>query len=132
MRSQLFVTCAAGLEGILAHELSALGYKELATAPSGVHLLNLPSISRAIYHINYSSRVATRVMLPLLSFNCSNKHDLYKNVRDHSWQAMFDLNQSKEDGTEHDNGGGLATLSINTVMNQRNEGFNHSGYASQV
>lgn len=56
MQNQLFVTCAAGLEGILAHELGALGYKDLFSVYAGVHVFNLPSRARAVYHINYASR----------------------------------------------------------------------------
>ena len=78
----LFVTCSGGLEELLEQELQELGY---TTQPGfrGVYVFNVSM--REIYHINYCSRIAVRVLLPLRKFKCYDKKSLYFEVSKVDW-----------------------------------------------
>jgi len=80
---KLFITCAQALEGILEQELRELGYEKIEPGFRGVHL-EVPSID-AIYRINYCSRIASRVLLPILNFRCYDAKTLYRNIYSIDW-----------------------------------------------
>lgn len=79
----IFITCPQGLEEILFKELKDLGYAQGQKKFCGVELNNV-SITD-IYRINYCSRVATRVLLPLRKFNVNHRDDLYKEASNIFW-----------------------------------------------
>jgi putative N6-adenine-specific DNA methylase len=80
---ELFVTCGQSLEPLLAKELQSLGYEQLKEGYRGVYVLNTDL--EAIYRINYLSRIAGRVFLPLSRFNCRDAKALYKAAMDIPW-----------------------------------------------
>lgn len=78
----LYATCAPGLESLLAGELRDLGAVEVNTAGAGVRFGNtLESAYRACLW----SRVANRVLLPLLSGPSVSPEDLYTLVQQIDW-----------------------------------------------
>lgn len=83
----LFVTCGPRLEPVLEKELNELGYAETRAGFRGVYV-DITSVA-AIYHINYCSRVATRVLQPLLTFRCGGKEDLYEATSSLNWELYF-------------------------------------------
>ena len=87
----LFVTCGSELEPLLQQELDALGY-ETRLGYRGVFVTD--DSMEAIYRINYLSRIATRVLLPLLQFNCRNRQNLYDAVSTIDWTPYFPPNTS--------------------------------------
>lgn len=151
-QSQLFVTCAAGLENILAHELGALGFPHTRAIYSGVHVYKLQpnALTPALMRINYASRVATRVLLPLIRFPCRDKTELYSNVYSFPWLSMFtgekQKTNKKEEGEKKGNkakkkekdetvemdSSELPTMAVSTVMNLTSPGFDRSTFPSQV
>ncbi len=78
----LFVTCASGLEPCLTEELTQLGFAPSSTGFRGVHV---PYSLEAIYTINYCSRLASRVLLPLIKFECRDQKDLYTYASKIDW-----------------------------------------------
>ncbi len=83
----LFITCGQGLESLLAEELNELGFSKLELGYCGVYVDDDSMAS--IYEINYRSRIAGRVLLPLFDFACRDKSDLYKKTLDFSWENYF-------------------------------------------
>lgn len=84
---ELFLTCTRGLEPLLEAELRELGYKEVQQGFCGAYVV-VPNLS-GVYHVNYNSRLATRVLLPLSKFGCRDKEDLYRAVREIDWTKFF-------------------------------------------
>jgi putative N6-adenine-specific DNA methylase len=84
---ELFLTCTRGLEPLLEEELKELGCKETQQGFCGVYAV-VPDTS-GIYHLNYNSRIATRVLLPLTKFGCRNKEDLYRATQEIDWTRFF-------------------------------------------
>lgn len=83
MTDKLFVTCGQGLEPLLQKELAELGYEETTRGFRGVYV---PFNSlEPIYHINYCSRLATRVLLPLVKFRIRDARELYENAGQIRW-----------------------------------------------
>lgn len=81
--TDLFVTCAPGLEPILVDELVELGFAQSATGFAGVYVKD--SSPQAIYKINYCSRIASRVLLPISRFKCWDRNALYKAISQIDW-----------------------------------------------
>lgn len=79
----LFITCSAGLEELLKLELNSFGYSKIQIGFRGVHV-DVPSFED-IYRINYSSRLAGRVLLPLADFFCYDQRGLYKGASKIDW-----------------------------------------------
>ncbi len=83
----LFVTCSKTLEPLLAQELGALGYPQSSTGYCGV---NVPDVDfEAVYRINYLSRLATRVLVPLTKFRCFDAKSLYQAVGRVDWEVYI-------------------------------------------
>jgi 23S rRNA (guanine2445-N2)-methyltransferase len=80
---ELFVTCSQGLEPLLQAELQALGCHTLRPGYRGVYV---PDASlEMVYRLNYNSRLAGRVLLPLSRFRCLNRDSLYKGIAALNW-----------------------------------------------
>ncbi len=88
----LFVTCGQGLEVLLSEELTELGYKDLSPGYCGVHVKD--DSMKSIYNINYRSRLASRVLLPLLDFRCFDQRDLYQKSLGFDWGAYLKKDQT--------------------------------------
>jgi len=83
----LFVTCGQGGEQLLAQELGSLGYPQAVTGFRGANVQNVEL--EAIYRINYLSRVAGRVFLPLSRFRCQDERSLYADAGKIDWLAYI-------------------------------------------
>lgn len=83
----LFITCGHNLEMLLAQELAQMGYPQAVTGFRGVHIRNTERT--AIYRINYLSRIASRVLVPLARFKCRDDKSLYKGVQQLNWTPYF-------------------------------------------
>lgn len=80
---EIFVTCSSHLEEILKAELEDLGYSDLRVGFRGIYVRIKQN--RDIYRINYCSRIASRVLLPILNFRCNNREELYNATASVSW-----------------------------------------------
>lgn len=89
--TRLFATCTRGLETLLKKELEGLGISEGQTGASGVYL---PYTIEHIYKVNYCSRIATRLLVPLARFSCTGREDLYKQIGKIDWTRFLTLDTS--------------------------------------
>jgi len=83
MEFKLFITCSSGLEELLSSEVKSLGYNKVKLGYRGIHV-EVPSFN-AITHINYSSRIAGRVLMHLSDFFCYDQKALYKGASKIDW-----------------------------------------------
>lgn len=83
----LFVSCPKGLEILLASELGNLGYTNTTTSYCGVYVNGVDF--DAIYRINYCSRLASRVLMPLSKFRCRDAKSLYAELRKVDWSRYL-------------------------------------------
>lgn len=86
MLYDLFITCSQGLEPLLCEELKELGFNDVKPGYRGAHVMG---DIEAVYKINYGSRIASRVLLPLHKFRCFNQDQLYSGIRDIDWMPFF-------------------------------------------
>ncbi|MDR3623878.1 MAG: THUMP domain-containing protein [Chlamydiales bacterium] len=112
MSLDLFITCAETLEPLLVKELHDIGYVDAKPSFRGV---TLPYSMQAVYEINYLSRLAGRVLLPLAKFPCKDAKELYTQAKKLDWLKYISENK---------------TLAID--VNGKHKAFNNTLYAAQV
>lgn len=79
---RLFATAAKGLEGLLLQELTSFGFSDVKEKRAGVYFTtNLEGAYRACLW----SRLASRILLPLASFNASTPEELYQGIQTIDW-----------------------------------------------
>lgn len=83
----LFVTCGQGLEPLLVNELAELGFQDTRESFRGVYVYD--NSFNAILRINYCSRLASRVLLPIKAFRCFDQKALYKGGRSTDWPSYI-------------------------------------------
>ena len=84
---KFFVSCAKGLEYLLADELVALGCTRATATTAGVNAEGtLVDAQRAVLW----SRLASRVLWPLADYACADEHALYAGARDVQWPDHLD------------------------------------------
>ncbi|NLP05621.1 class I SAM-dependent RNA methyltransferase [Candidatus Fermentibacteria bacterium] len=88
---RFFAACADGLESLLAEELSALGALDPHPSFRGVYF---SSSLGTLCRVNYMSRLATRVLAPLATFDCHSTKYLYKTARGFDWSSLFDAERT--------------------------------------
>lgn len=81
--TRLFLTCSQGIEDLLAQEVKEIGYPNVQTGYRGVYV-DVDDFS-AVYRLNYHSRIATRVLLPLDTFRMFDEKSLYKGASRIDW-----------------------------------------------
>ncbi len=84
--NRYFSQVAPGLEGLAEEELRRLGGQEIKPAFRGIYF---SADHAALYRINYCSRFCSRVLAPLLRFDCHSSKYLYKTARKIEWQALL-------------------------------------------
>lgn len=85
--SLLIVRTMQGLESVLAAELEQLGATDIQVLKRAV---SCRGDRRLMYRINYESRTALRVLLPVHSFKASNEQSYYRGVREVDWSRYLD------------------------------------------
>ncbi|MFA5941525.1 MAG: bifunctional 23S rRNA (guanine(2069)-N(7))-methyltransferase RlmK/23S rRNA (guanine(2445)-N(2))-methyltransferase RlmL [Sinimarinibacterium sp.] len=83
----LFVTCARGVEPLLARELNTLGVSDTRERPGGV--AGSATLETA-YRACLWSRLASRVLMPLQTFPTPDPDALYAAARTQPWTELFD------------------------------------------
>lgn len=83
----LFATTARGFEELLKAELTELGAQNSRLVQGGVHFDADPS---CLYRTLLWSRLASRLLLPLLNSKIYSELDLYTSVVSFNWAAIFD------------------------------------------
>ncbi|MEJ2154611.1 MAG: THUMP domain-containing protein [Desulfobacteraceae bacterium] len=86
-----FAQIADGFEELTRKELEALGATQIKHAFRGLHFR---ADAAGLYRINYQSRLVSRVLAPLISFNCRDRSDLYQTAKTIDWSTLFTLRQT--------------------------------------
>lgn len=89
--NEIFITCASGLESLLSQELEKLGVKKIRRSFGGVYA---PKEMGNVLLTNYCSRIATRVLWPLVTFRCKDAKALYEGARTIDWSLYLDSNKT--------------------------------------
>jgi putative N6-adenine-specific DNA methylase len=84
---EIFITCSSHLEPLLTEELIELGYPHLRAGFRGVYC-QIESFND-LCRINYLSRLASRVLLPLKDFRCRGPEELYRSAKSINWDPFF-------------------------------------------
>lgn len=82
-----FAQVANDIKGLAAEELGALGATDVAEAYRGIYFNAEP---RALYRINYQSRLISRVLAPLTKFHCPSDQSLYRQASKIDWEDFLD------------------------------------------
>lgn len=83
---QLFATTARGFEELLKVELSELGAQECRVAQGGVHF---QADDETQYRVLLWSRLASRILLPLIETKIYSDLDLYSSITNYPWLSQF-------------------------------------------
>jgi putative N6-adenine-specific DNA methylase len=76
-----------GLEPLLAEELKSLGAERTDVVNRGVNFYGGMAL---MYRVNLASRLALRVLVPILHFEAGDQETLYRNVRRFDWSRHLD------------------------------------------
>lgn len=106
-----FAQIADGLEEAGAGELESLGASDIKTTFRGIYFSGGHDV---LYRVNYMTRLATRVLAPLLTFDCHSDRYLYKTARKMAWDEILSLDTT-------------FAIDANTV----NSRIRHSKFAAQ-
>ncbi|HEX5131320.1 MAG TPA: THUMP domain-containing protein [Candidatus Krumholzibacteria bacterium] len=86
--SRFFAQLPDGAEEAATRDLEALGATDIKPAYRGLHFSATPE---ALYRITYCALTITRVLAPLIHFQCHSAEYLYKRVQSIDWTSMFKL-----------------------------------------
>lgn len=84
---RFFAACTRGLESLLAEELRELGAEPDKPGMRGVAFR---ADKPTLYRVSYATRLASRVLAPLLTFDCHSDKYLYKTARNIDWDQLLD------------------------------------------
>ncbi len=84
---RFFAACTRGLEPLLVDELRELGAEPDEPGMRGVAFR---ADTTALYRVAYATRIASRVLAPLLTFDCHSDKYLYKTARNIDWDRLLD------------------------------------------
>ena len=81
----------AGLENVLAEELTAMGAQNVEPLYRAV---SFEGDKALMYRANYCCRTALRVLKPITSFVARNEMMLYNNIFKIQWHEIFNINET--------------------------------------
>jgi len=80
---QFIAKTLAGFEEVLAQELISLGAQEVKPIVRGVSFSGDKAL---MYKVNYQSRLAIRVLMPIQSFPVKGERDFYQSIYEIAWE----------------------------------------------
>ncbi len=86
-----FAQVAGGIEELAARELESLGATHINIINRG---MDFTADRETLYRINYRSRLVTRVLAPLIKFECKSPETLYLQAKRIDWTRILDLEQT--------------------------------------
>ncbi|MEH6589769.1 MAG: bifunctional 23S rRNA (guanine(2069)-N(7))-methyltransferase RlmK/23S rRNA (guanine(2445)-N(2))-methyltransferase RlmL [Halioglobus sp.] len=86
-----FAACPKGLEGLLGEELATLGGTSLRETVAGVYFDGPMAVG---YRVCLWSRLANRVLLPLISCEAADADSLYRELKQIQWNELFDASRT--------------------------------------
>ncbi|HPS94442.1 MAG TPA: THUMP domain-containing protein [Deltaproteobacteria bacterium] len=88
MNNRFFAQVADGMEELGSEELAGLGAEEVMPTFRGLYF---SADREALYRINYAARIISRVLAPLMTFDCHSTKYLYKTALTIPWTDLFTL-----------------------------------------
>jgi len=82
---------AGGFEPLAEVELEAHGAFNIK---SGFRCVYFSAEPQALYQINYTSRLTTRILAPLLNFRCNHQDDIYRAGKSIDWSSLFSVSNT--------------------------------------
>ncbi len=107
---RFFALLGEGLEEMGAQELASLGASEVQPGYRGLYFEAGPE---ALYRVLYGARLFSRVLAPLMRFDCHSPKYLYRRAGDLAWESLYSPDQ---------------TFAIQAVCS--NSTMHHSGHAA--
>ncbi len=89
--SRYFAQIAHGVEELGAEELAELGARDTKTGYRGAYF---NADRESLYRIVYQTRISTRILAPLLTFDCHSTKYLYKTARQIEWSDFLTPRQT--------------------------------------
>jgi putative N6-adenine-specific DNA methylase len=89
--NRYFAQIADGMEELGKEELASLGAEDINVVFRG---LFLTADKETLYRINYMTRLCTRILAPLITFDCHSTKYLYKTALGIDWSTLFSVNQT--------------------------------------
>jgi putative N6-adenine-specific DNA methylase len=86
-----FAQTPESIKASAENELKSLGAENTSQGFRGIYF---SGDSAALYRINYKARLITRVLAPLLSFECRDRNGLYEAGRAIDWNTLFSEDQT--------------------------------------
>jgi putative N6-adenine-specific DNA methylase len=86
-----FAQIADGLEDAGVGELAELGAADARPVRRGIHF---KADRASLYRINYCTRLSTRILAPLKTFDCPDAEAIYRAACDIDWEHFFNLDQT--------------------------------------
>ena len=83
-----FAQIAEGLEDLGQNELQDLGAQDIKPTYRGCYF---SADKGTLYRLNYCSRLLSRILAPLIRFDCHSDKYLYKTASNINWPALIDL-----------------------------------------
>jgi putative N6-adenine-specific DNA methylase len=87
-KKQFFAQIAEDIKEPGIQELSELGARNISPEYRGI---SFTADREVLYRINYSARLASRILAPLVSFHCSSTDQLYKKAQQIYWADLISL-----------------------------------------
>ena len=91
MSNRFFAQIADGMDELGVEELTGLGATDVKPTFRGLYF---PADNEALYRINYTARIISRVLAPLLTFDCHSTDYLYQTARTIPWTELFSLDKT--------------------------------------
>jgi len=86
-----FAQIGEGLEDLGRQELRELGAHDIKPGYRGFYF---SADQTVLYRLNYCSRLLSRILAPLIHFDCHSDKYLYKTAGNIDWSALIDLNDT--------------------------------------
>jgi putative N6-adenine-specific DNA methylase len=86
--NRYFAQIADGIKELGADELRELGARDISPEYGGLYFY---ADKETLYRINYSARLASRILAPLVSFRCRSSDELYKKTREINWTDFISV-----------------------------------------
>ncbi len=90
-KNSFFAQVPGMMETLCEEELIELGATNTKVAYRGIYF---EADSTALYRINYTSRLISRVLAPLLTFQCHNTNILKKKAEEIKWEEFFSIDKT--------------------------------------
>ncbi len=88
---RFFAQIGEGLEDLGKNELQELGAHEIRPGHRGFYF---SADKSSLYRLNYCSRLLSRILAPLIRFDCHSAKYLYKTACNIDWSLLIDLKKT--------------------------------------